>query len=114
MKIEDILSKFDNGEELTEREIREVIEYGISEDCGEDRRWSRTVSVLSKINDRYFYTEYEEGLTENQEDEYDNQPTEVFKEPDYIEVIRYKISDYMTKDRKCLFSKKVKIDVPIV
>lgn len=110
MKIEDVLSKFDNGETLSEREIREVIEYGISEDVGEDRRWSRTVGVLSKINDRFFYTEYEEGLTENQEDEYDNQPIEVFKEPDYIEVIRYKVSNYMNKNNECLFSKKVKID----
>lgn len=110
MKIEDVLSKFDNGETLSEREIREVIEYGISEDYGEDRRWSRTVGVLSKINDRFFYTEYEQGLTENQEDEYYDQPIEVFKEPDYIEVIRYKVSNYMNKNNECLFSKKVKID----
>lgn len=110
MNIKEVLNKFDNGETLSEREIRQIIEYGIDEDAGEDRRWTRTVGVLSEIEGRYFYTEYEQGLTEYQDDEYSNQPIEVFKEPDYIEVIKYKISKYVTKNNNCLFSKKVIID----
>ena len=101
-----ILNKFDNGETLSEREIRQIIDYEIDEDVGEDRRWSRTVGILSEIEGRYFYTEYEEGLTENQEDEYNNQPIEIQKSSEHIEVIKYSVTDYKDKNGNVIWQQK--------
>lgn len=36
---------------------------------GEDRRWSRTNLVVFKVDDRYFGIEWEQGLTEIQEND---------------------------------------------
>ena len=101
-----ILNKFDNGETLSEREIRQIIEYGIDEDAGKDRRWTRTVGVLSEIEGRYFYTEYEEGLTEYQDDEYSNQPIEVFKASDHVEIVKYSVKEYKDKNGNKIWQQK--------
>ena len=69
-----------NGEALTRAELQYLVhEYDIETDKGENRRWSRGMSTISEVQGRFFQTNWEEGLTENQENEYDEQPTEVKK-----------------------------------
>lgn len=74
-----MVKKIDNGEPLTERELNEVV-YGFSydSDYGDNRRWSRTVTTIVKLCDRYFSIDWEEGLTEYQENEFYDQPFEVY------------------------------------
>lgn len=77
---EQLLRKIDDGEELTESELRGVIfDFEVEREEGENRRWSRSVTTISQIGDRYFSTDWEEGLTEYQENEYYEQPVEVQK-----------------------------------
>lgn len=60
-------------------DIAEFIDrYEIKRNPQEPRRWSRWVECICKIQDRYFITGYDQGLTEYQEDEYyDNEIIEV-------------------------------------
>lgn len=76
-----ILSKIDNGEELTENELSEFCwNFNIVDvSYGENRRWSRSVRSIIEIGGRYFALNWEEGLTECQENEFYNQPIEVEK-----------------------------------
>ena len=76
-----IVNKIDNGETLTEKELQRLVWdcEEVDRDEGENRRWSRTVSSILLISGRYFCLDWEEGLTECQENEYYNQPYEVEK-----------------------------------
>ncbi len=82
------LNKIDNKEKLTEGEISDLLEYEVMKDEGEDRRWSKTITSLIKINDRYFIVDWEQGLTEYQDNSYMDQPIEVFN-PESISISSY-------------------------
>lgn len=86
--IKQCLSKIDNNEKLSEREIRDLLEYKIMKDEGEDRRWSKSVRTLVQLENRYFIIDWESGLTEYQDDSYLNQPKEVFN-PKYKQYTSY-------------------------
>lgn len=76
----ELLEKIDNGEELTRSELCDIIfEFKVERKNGDNRRWSRNVNTISKIGDRYFSINWEEGLTESQENDYYDYPTEVEK-----------------------------------
>ena len=60
------------------------------------------MSTLSQLGDRYFVTIWEHGLTENQDNEYDNQPVEVFN-PKFKQYISYRTVFY-DKDGKIVDS----------
>lgn len=99
----EFLERFDKKEKFAEYEISNFIEqFQVMEEEGEDRRWSRTVSVLLQVNDRYFILFYERGLTENQDDEYLEQPIEVFT-PKYAAYISYRTRVY-NKEGVCVDS----------
>lgn len=68
---------YEGAQDFTERELSELTEREVDREEGENRRWSRSVGVIIKIHDKYFSIDYEEGLTEYQENIYDNQPVEV-------------------------------------
>lgn len=86
-----ILEKIDNGIDLTEKEIREVLAYEIDCEEGENGRWTRSMYSVVKLKDRLFGIYWEEGLTEFQENEYMYQPEEVVKkeEEKVVKVVRY-------------------------
>lgn len=67
------------GEELTERELSLITNYEVSREEGENRRWSRTIHSVVKLNEHYFMVVWEQGLTEMQENEFYDQPYEVEK-----------------------------------
>lgn len=94
---EELLKKIDSSEELTDREIREVLEYEVESEYGENRRWSRSVTTISKIGERYFMTEWEEGLTECQQNTYGEQPEEVRKKT-YEKTIT--ITEWVSMDKE--------------
>jgi hypothetical protein len=76
-----ILNKIDSGEKLNESELSSLVwEFEeIEREYGDNRRWSRSVTSIIKINNRYFCIEWENGLTENQPNEFYDQPYEVEK-----------------------------------
>lgn len=83
-----MLQKIDNCENLTEKELSTLVyEYEVETSHGENRRWSRTNTTIVKIKDRFFSIDWEQGLTEVQEDEFYNQPFEVEKRT-YDKVIK--------------------------
>ena len=74
----ELLTKMGNKEKLTESEISDLVcECEIEVKYGQNRRWSRSATTISQIGDRYFRIEWENGLTENQPNEFYNQPIEV-------------------------------------
>lgn len=82
-----MVQKIDNGEALTEDELKTLVceFHNVARVEGENRRWSRTVKSVIKLCKRYFAIEWEQGLTENQDDQFFNQPYEV-EEETYTEV----------------------------
>lgn len=74
-----MVKKITDGEKLTEKELSAIRDFEIDREEGENRRWTRTVTSILQMCDRYFALEWEEGLTECQENEFYNQPYEVMK-----------------------------------
>lgn len=74
-----MLQKIENKEELTETELHRLVHECdvVDETRGENRRWSRTITSVVKLGSKFFAVEWEEGLTENQDNSYSNQPYEV-------------------------------------
>lgn len=54
-----------------------ILNYECDRINGENRRWTRTVSSIIKVKNEYFSIDWEEGLTECQENSYMNQPIAV-------------------------------------
>ena len=79
MELEEIISKIDKGEKLTESEIKELLWSAKQtyEKEGEDHRWTRGVFTVVEVNGRYFGISWLRGLTECQEHEFWKQPYEV-------------------------------------
>lgn len=79
MELEEIISKIDKGEKLTESEIKELLWSAEQtyEKEGEDHRWTREVFTVVEVNNRYFGIPWLRGLTECQEHEFWEQPYEV-------------------------------------
>lgn len=75
--LEIMIKKIDNGEHLTESELRRFEEYGNIVSEGENGRWSQGIVSRIEYNGRYFEIVWERGLTEYQKDEYMDQPYEV-------------------------------------
>lgn len=75
-----MVKKIDNKEPLTEHELRNLVyEFDVDTEYGDNRRWSRTVTTIVELCGRFFSIDWEEGLTECQENEFYNQPIEVKK-----------------------------------
>lgn len=76
---QEMLDLIDSGVKLSEEKLQELtFEFNtVEETDGGDRRWSRTVTSVVKLKERYFEITWEHGLTEMQENEFYNQPLEV-------------------------------------
>lgn len=79
-----LVSKILNKEELSKEELSILAEYSIDSTYGENRRWCRSVTSICKLKDsegrdRFFELNWDEGLTEYQENEFYEQPFEVTK-----------------------------------
>lgn len=71
--------KIYNGKHLTRAELENAIYEGdvIDTEYGENRRWTRFVRSIIKVEDKLFCIEWEEGLTEYQVNYFYAQPYEV-------------------------------------
>lgn len=87
---ERMIKKIEAGEHLTEGELRELI-FTFNEvyrEEGEDGRWSRRVLSVIDVNDELYAIEWEEGLTENQENLFYEQPYRVELKKEEITIIK--------------------------
>lgn len=83
-----IVDKIDNKKDLTENELKEIVfNYGIDTEYGENERWTRGVSTIVELCNRFFMVNWFEGLTEYQENEFYEQPYEVEKK-EYTKTIK--------------------------
>lgn len=71
---DEVLRKIDAGEALTEKEIRTLVlcGYAVEEIEHSVGRWERQVSSIVEIKNRYFSIDWSEGLTEIQENSFDD------------------------------------------
>lgn len=75
-----MVSKIENHDKLTREEISTLVyEYDVETNHGENRRWTRRNTTIVQLMCRYFSIDWEEGLTECQENEFYDQPIEVSK-----------------------------------
>ena len=80
MTEKEYLEKIDSGVELTEDELRWLVnDYNIEEIFVESHRWQDAMESIVQLEDRFFSISWMAGRTEMQSDEYDDQPIEVFK-----------------------------------
>lgn len=74
-----IVKKIDSGELLTIDELIRLRDYEEDREYGDNRRWSRSVTSICELCGRYYQLNWEEGLTEYQDNEFPCQPFEVEK-----------------------------------
>lgn len=74
-----MVHKIDNNEALTKDELKTLVceNYNVARMIGDSRRWTRAVSSVIELCGRYFEIDWEQGLTESQENEFLEQPYEV-------------------------------------
>jgi len=76
------LARLDSKDKLTESEISDLVwnyEDETEREEGDDGRWTRSITSYVQLGDRYFCIEWEQGLTECQENGFYSQPYEVEK-----------------------------------
>lgn len=70
--------QFDNRdtEQLTESELREMLwQFDVVHEVkSEPKRWTRPVTTVLNIYDELYALDWDEGLTENQEHMFEEQP----------------------------------------
>lgn len=77
---------------FTAREVEDLVWNGIETIEGENRRWSRTNITIVKIDEKFYQLEWEEGLTEMQENRFDDQEAdEVIQVEETVVVKKWKI-----------------------
>lgn len=84
MTTKEFLESYDKGIKFDENFLRNLL-WGeldgdvetIDEIAGDEHRWTRDMYTVLKIEDRYFGLEWEEGLTELQENQFYCQLEEV-------------------------------------
>ena len=99
MNLDNIIKKIDEGEKLTEEEIADLLYEAnfIEDDCNDELdRWTRTVVSIVEYKGRYFEIVWDQGLTEYQENSYDEQPVEIFDDG---------IEEVIVKRRKWKYTK---------
>lgn len=92
-----IFEDLQNGENLREDDLRYLVwNYEIDRENGENRRWSRTVTSIVEIGGKTYSIDWEEGLTECQENSFYDQPIEVRKH-EYEKTI--KVTEWLPVDK---------------
>lgn len=94
MTEQEFLNKFNNNEKFTEEELENIayekseLEY-VDEVEGERSRWDVPVSTIVKAGNRFFSIDWQRGLTECQDNWFDEQPYEVVKKEKVITVTEW-------------------------
>ena len=93
MDVKEFLNKYDRGEKFSDREKQELIWDWPEVDRieGDSGRGDKSVAVVIDAGDRYFMIDYQEGLTEYQENYYsDGEVVEVEPYEETIVIKKWK------------------------
>ena len=84
---------------LTEEELVNIV-YGEFEGVeiidfitGENNRWTRSVTTIFKYKGKLYALDWEQGLTEYQDNEFYYQPYEVEEYKELIEITKYRAKE---------------------
>lgn len=69
-----------NKKSLSDRELYDLLDYEVDRSYGDNRRWTRSVSSILELCGHLFELDWDEGLTEYQDDVFFDLPYEVVKE----------------------------------
>lgn len=87
-----VLDRIDKGENLTREQRAELTwDYEISREEIEEHRWGDMVESIIEIQGRLFSMMWFKGATENQDNEYDNDPVEVEEYEEVITIKKYRV-----------------------
>lgn len=89
-----MVKKIDNGEDLTEDELKRIRDFSIEDIKGDEDRWTIDIDSIISLCGRTFMLCWRRGLTEYQENEFYNQPFEVESKEKTIVV-----TEWIRKDR---------------
>lgn len=89
----------DNNIQFDEEDFREFMAYEVDRKTEDMRRWTQWVNVICQLGDKYYIFGYDEGLTEMQEDIFDDSTNPIEVEP-YEEVIVIKNWRPVIKEEK--------------
>lgn len=96
-----IQDKIIQGVDLTEKELYDcsmgLVGTWIEDREGEKHRWTQSMTTIFKIDEQYYALEWEQGLTEYQENEFWEQPYKVKK---VEEVITTTVTRYVTMEEQ--------------
>lgn len=82
MTEKEFLERIESENEFTERELKHLAcksKFEVDRIKGYCYCWKREIRTIVEIKGRYFAIDWTKGLTETQEDEFHNQPYEVFR-----------------------------------
>ena len=89
MSKEEYLKKIENGEELSEEELKDLVDYEIDCQEGDCGRWHEYVKTIVNLCGRYIAIDWKRGRTECQENEFYEQPYEVKKVEKMVKVTEW-------------------------
>lgn len=87
--MKEIMTKFLNGKILTERELMRLTDNSIDDIEEEAGRWTVTVQSIIKFEDKFYAIDWQRGLTECKENEFDSQPYEVERKERIVKEVYY-------------------------
>lgn len=95
---QNFLEKYDSGYEFSYEELRKLRNklHKVETTFDEPERWTRTATTIFLVADRYFALNWEQGLTEYQENEFWEQPYEVTKK-EYEKTIT--VTEWVKKEK---------------
>ena len=95
--------KIKSGEELNEKQLRELsLEGGLSYSI-DSGRWQEQMVTVLNFDDEVYLLYWQKGLTEEQENLFEEQPIKVSVNKKE-EIIKYNVFEYFNNDGKNLFT----------
>ncbi len=95
--------KIKSGEELNEKQLRELsLEGGLSYPI-DSGRWQEQMVTVLNFDDEVYLLYWQKGLTEEQENLFEEQPIKVSVNKKE-EIIKYNVFEYFNNDGKNLFT----------
>ncbi|MGL5594610.1 MAG: hypothetical protein ACRDDH_11795 [Cetobacterium sp.] len=93
----DILDKIDHCESLTSGQRLDLVyNYEIDRESISEHRWGETMESIIELGGRLFSIVWFKGATENQDNVYDSDPTEV---EEYTETVTMEVTKYRAKGK---------------
>lgn len=86
----ELLDYIDTENYFNEKELLYLMDSGYEKETtyGENRRWSRSAYTILEIGGRFFGFDWEQGLTENQEDYFPSGSLEELEEFEEVKIVK--------------------------